>query len=329
MTFKTCPLAKPPDPRHDQGHSESAVGLPEPGGDRDPGHPVMSQPKLVFPYDKRLPLKLANHNILWLYDVINSNHVDMEKLCNCGKQTCFFWGGLVLFAYSFSNRYLLQQPTKYPTFLAILRTRRSFAATLWPWLLFSSTCSSPKKHRKIHALWPKGRWFIQHVSSSHVFMFAMTHENLDISWHLQMSKKKTKRFKRIKLWLTISLSSRVLKKDPVSRNWCSASLLFHPSSSRPWLTSSLPSVTSKHWKKKRGITWKMSPRNKKNPTERQNVFTCIFYTFPPALPNSFPFPLKYFAQVTSGTSMMHSWIMAAFIRSWDGNLLGAIQLKSS
>ena len=126
------------------------------------------------------------------------------------------------------------------------------------------------------------------------------------------------------------------QKGSVSRSWCSASLLFHPSSSRPWLTSSLPSVTSKNWKKNFALLGKSHLGTRKTQQNDRTylytyIFYYIFYTFPPALPNSFPFPLRYFAQVTSGTSagcIAELWLHL-FTRSWDGNLLGAIQLKSS
>ena len=134
------------------------------------------------------------------------------------KKNMFFLGGVWFFLHTLSPTGMLQQPTKYPTFLAILRTRRSFAATLWPWLLFGSTFSSQQKDiEKIMPCDLKGGDSFNIFQVPMCSCYAMTHEILKNILTFADVKKK-KRFKRIKLWLTISLSSRVLKKDPVSRN---------------------------------------------------------------------------------------------------------------
>lgn len=235
------------------------------------------------------------------------------------KKHVFFWGGW-FFLHTLSPTGMLQQPTKYPPFWPYWGPVGPLLPPFGPGFSSAQHFHPQEKHRKIHALWPKGRWFIQHVSSSiHVHLIAMTHGN---PWHILtfpgVNKKRGASFELSGTQKGSHFKKLMLSKPPFP----------------PFIIAAMADIIIaichiQALKKRLCITWKMSPRNKKNSTERQNVFTYIFYTFQPALPNSFPFPLRYFAQVTSGTSRMHSWIMVAFIRSWDGNLLGAIQLKSS
>ncbi len=67
---------------------------------------------------------------------------------------------------------------------------------------------------------------------------------------------------------------------------------------------------------------------KKNIRMYLHTFSC-FYTFPPALPNSFPFPLSYFAHVTSEHVGCIAEFWLHFVQSWGGNLPDGIQLMSS
>ena len=116
--------------------------------------------------------------------------------------------------------------------------------------------------------------------------------NLGISWHSQMSKKKA-----LQTYQTLAHNLFELpcaQKGSVSRNWCSASLLFHPSSSRPWLTSSLPSVTSKNWKKNFALLGKShlgTRKTQQNDRMYLHTFSTTFsiHSHPPCR-TPFPFP---------------------------------------
>ena len=72
-------------------------------------------------------------------------------------------------------------------------------------------------------------------------------------------------------------------------------------------------------KKKLCITWKISPRNKKNPTERQNVFIYIhfllhFLYIPTRLAELLSLSPQIFCSSHFwNIGWMHRWIMAAFI----------------
>ena len=187
----------------------------------------------------------------WLYDYyINSNHVDMEKLCHCEKKHVFF-EGVWFFLHTLSPTGYASAANHTPPFWPYWGPVGPLLPPFGPGFSSAQHFHPKKNIEKFMPCDLKGgdsfnMFQVPMWSCSRWPMKTLTY--LDIC---RCQKKKSasnvSNFGSQSLWVPV-----VLKKDPVSRNWCSASLLFHPSSSRPWLTSSLPSVTSKHWKKK---TW--------------------------------------------------------------------------
>lgn len=250
----------------------------------------MTKPTLNLPWDCRnlavrprtrdVPAETGFSPAIYIYIYIYEYMIIWHgKTLPLRKKTCFFWGGVVLFAYSFSNRYA-SAANKIPTFLAILRTRRSFAATLWPWLLFGSTFSSNKNIEKVMPCDLKG------VIHSTCFKFQCVHVR-DDPWKPQQKggASNVSNFGSQSLWAPV-YSKRIPFQETDAQQ-ASFSTLHHRG--HGWhhhCHLSHPSI-----EKNRGIAWKMSPRNKKNPTERQNVVTYIFYkhSHPPCR-TPFPFP---------------------------------------
>ena len=89
-----------------------------------------------------------------------------------------FFEGVWFFLHTLSPTGYASAANKIPTFLAILRTRRSFAATLWPWLLFGSTFSSKKNIEKVMPCDLKGVIHSTCFKFHSCSCYAMTHEIL-------------------------------------------------------------------------------------------------------------------------------------------------------
>ena len=114
--------------------------------------------------------------------------------------------------------------------------------------------------------------------------------NLDISWYSQMSTKKGA------LQTYQTLAHNLFELPCTQKGSRFKKLMLSKPPFPPFIIAAMADIIIaichiQALKKKLCITWKMSPRNKKNPTERQNVVTYIFYrhSHPPCR-TPFPFP---------------------------------------